>query len=380
MNHEFKPGEPCSHPCEGCGRIAGRVVENDLRIDHDAEMDRYYIPVHPRWEIQTKGRGSSFRIAKRDASGDRWLVADKYLHAALEEMARDINAAMLNAAPVIEKEPIAWMNTNSAVNSKLKQKQAATTQPCSHVSNEDQLAKPFRVYKPTKPHGKLDVENYGLPWIYDQDPSSGYSASMLVVPYAQQQLTQERDEALLIHQTGTGTESAVAALQEQVQQQDELLRKQQDDALVLVQQNQQQAEALRVCKRALDGTFSISQYDHIARQEALAAIDALEQKPTFNASPSNPPAGYVALTIAEPPKKYGSYMGTGEELSPLVEPTPDALTAYGELVRETCATCAVETLEWQTGGFAAEAIRAMPLPPPPEQEHHCGQDAKGGSK
>lgn len=64
-----------------------------LPIDHDADMDRYYIPVHPDWEIQTKGKGSSFRIANRK-TGDRWLVMDSQLHGMLEQMARDIHAAM----------------------------------------------------------------------------------------------------------------------------------------------------------------------------------------------------------------------------------------------------------------------------------------------
>ena len=39
----------------------------------------------------------------------------------------------------------------------------------------------FYVYKPTLPHGNLGMVSDGdLPWVYDQDPSSGYSARMLV--------------------------------------------------------------------------------------------------------------------------------------------------------------------------------------------------------
>ena len=39
----------------------------------------------------------------------------------------------------------------------------------------------FYVYKPTLPRGNLgNVADGDLPWIYDQDPSSGYSARMLV--------------------------------------------------------------------------------------------------------------------------------------------------------------------------------------------------------
>ena len=39
----------------------------------------------------------------------------------------------------------------------------------------------FYVYKPTLPRGHLgNVSDGDLPWVYDQDPSSGYSARMLV--------------------------------------------------------------------------------------------------------------------------------------------------------------------------------------------------------
>jgi len=39
----------------------------------------------------------------------------------------------------------------------------------------------FYVYKPTLPRGNLgNVSDGNLPWVYDQDPSSGYSARMLV--------------------------------------------------------------------------------------------------------------------------------------------------------------------------------------------------------
>lgn len=60
-------------------------------IDYDEAIDRYYIPVHPNWEVQTKGKGSTFRIARID-TGEKHLVLDKHLHRMLEDMARDINA------------------------------------------------------------------------------------------------------------------------------------------------------------------------------------------------------------------------------------------------------------------------------------------------
>ena len=41
----------------------------------------------------------------------------------------------------------------------------------------------FYVYKPTLPRGNLgSVSDGDLPWVYDQDPSSGFNARMLVMP------------------------------------------------------------------------------------------------------------------------------------------------------------------------------------------------------
>jgi hypothetical protein len=50
----------------------------------------------------------------------------------------------------------------------------------------------FYVYKPVLPHGNLgNVSDGDLPWVYDQDPSSGYSARMLVYTAPPKQLEQE---------------------------------------------------------------------------------------------------------------------------------------------------------------------------------------------
>jgi hypothetical protein len=41
----------------------------------------------------------------------------------------------------------------------------------------------FKIYKPTPPrHATPNVRNAELPWVYDQDPSSGNVASMWVTP------------------------------------------------------------------------------------------------------------------------------------------------------------------------------------------------------
>ena len=48
-------------------------------------------------------------------------------------------------------------------------------------SQPEQEPVAFYVYKPTLPRGHLgNVSDGDLPWVYDQDPSSGYSARMLV--------------------------------------------------------------------------------------------------------------------------------------------------------------------------------------------------------
>jgi len=62
-----------------------------MKIDYDADMDRFYIPVNSGYEIQTKGKGSSFRICNTKTHV-RNLVFDENLHEMLEDMARGSNA------------------------------------------------------------------------------------------------------------------------------------------------------------------------------------------------------------------------------------------------------------------------------------------------
>jgi hypothetical protein len=57
---------------------------------------------------------------------------------------------------------------------------------------------PFYIYRPTKPFGKIDVKHDALPWVYDQDPQSGFCARMLVVPYS----TQPKAEPVATLQVG----------------------------------------------------------------------------------------------------------------------------------------------------------------------------------
>jgi hypothetical protein len=61
-------------------------------IERDEAYDRTYIPLPGGWEVQTKGKGSTFRICDTK-SGDRWPVLESHLHAYLERMAREVRAA-----------------------------------------------------------------------------------------------------------------------------------------------------------------------------------------------------------------------------------------------------------------------------------------------
>jgi len=68
-------------------------------IDYDRSMDRTYIPLPGGWEIQTKGNGSTFRIAHAQQQ-TRWQVLDDELHEPLEAMALDMRNAI---APYAER-------------------------------------------------------------------------------------------------------------------------------------------------------------------------------------------------------------------------------------------------------------------------------------
>lgn len=63
-------------------------------IAYEKDYDRHYIPLPGGWEVQTKGKGSTFRICEPGDDPMRLPVAPQpYLHETLERMARDIHAA-----------------------------------------------------------------------------------------------------------------------------------------------------------------------------------------------------------------------------------------------------------------------------------------------
>lgn len=65
-------------------------------IERDEAHDRTYIPLPGGWEIQTKGKGSTFRIAQIRGHDDytRWPVQDEHLHIPLHIMAVSVHEAM----------------------------------------------------------------------------------------------------------------------------------------------------------------------------------------------------------------------------------------------------------------------------------------------
>ena len=63
------------------------------KIERDESYQRDYIPIGAGWEIQTKGKGSTYRIS--DANGRRLVVPDSpYLYETLTEMAMAVNASL----------------------------------------------------------------------------------------------------------------------------------------------------------------------------------------------------------------------------------------------------------------------------------------------
>ena len=68
----------------------------------DADPTREYIPLPCGWEIQTKGRGSSYRLLDRK-TGERFSICSAdatFIHDFVTRMAREINTASRALAPV----------------------------------------------------------------------------------------------------------------------------------------------------------------------------------------------------------------------------------------------------------------------------------------
>lgn len=71
-------------------------------IEFDEPFDGAYIPVNSRYEVQTKGKGSSFRIANT-MTHERWIVTDERLHPMLTELAYGTHAELVQAQAEITR-------------------------------------------------------------------------------------------------------------------------------------------------------------------------------------------------------------------------------------------------------------------------------------
>lgn len=90
-----EPEQVDINPCDGHYQLVtiGESEQVSLpKIDYNADMDRYYIPMPAGWEMQTKGKGSSFRLCDTK-TGERYHVLDERLQPVLEQMAREMHEA-----------------------------------------------------------------------------------------------------------------------------------------------------------------------------------------------------------------------------------------------------------------------------------------------
>ena len=80
------------------------------------------------------------------------------------------------------QEPVAWMKASETEWSiSFFEEDGYVPLYTTPPQPKEQEPVAFYVYKPTLPRGNLgNVSDGNLPWVYDQDPSSGYSARMLV--------------------------------------------------------------------------------------------------------------------------------------------------------------------------------------------------------
>jgi hypothetical protein len=76
-------------------RNPASAKDAELLAPIEVEDGRTYIPLPGGWEVQTKGKGSTFRICHVKEKGDyeRWMVLDEKLHKPLEALALVAHAA-----------------------------------------------------------------------------------------------------------------------------------------------------------------------------------------------------------------------------------------------------------------------------------------------
>jgi hypothetical protein len=95
---------------------------------------------------------------------------------ALDKMAENARELGLDYEPVWDNLP---SNKDVEDAMRMKRLNQLATSPATPV--QEPVA--FKIYKPTPPQGAApNVRDAELPWVYDQDPSSGNVASMWVTP------------------------------------------------------------------------------------------------------------------------------------------------------------------------------------------------------
>ena len=125
--------------------------------------------------------------AKKDRHevGDECPVTDRYRQAII---------AIKEALAQPEQEPVAYIRLSKTGNVmacaktgdfyKLPDKTLLYTSP-QPAPVQEPVAMKFKIYKPTVPDPlRQDINNALLPWVYDQDRSSGFDATMWVTPVA----------------------------------------------------------------------------------------------------------------------------------------------------------------------------------------------------
>ena len=117
-------------------RLALEALESNRRTHHYCEDTWYSCPKHEDG-------------CANDSEGDECNCGADEVNAEIEQAITAIEAALLSQSDGEAKdEPVA-----------------------------------FKIYKPTPPRGAIpNVRDAELPWVYDQDPSSGNVASMWVTP------------------------------------------------------------------------------------------------------------------------------------------------------------------------------------------------------
>lgn len=117
---------------------------------------------------------------KTEANKGTSMTKDEALRMALEAL--EYAEAGLADIGDADREPgddLAWCERRAA--QALPKTRATITAIREALAQPEQEPVEFYVYKPTLPRGNLgNVSDGDLPWVYDQDPSSGYSARMLV--------------------------------------------------------------------------------------------------------------------------------------------------------------------------------------------------------